>query len=51
MNKLVQKKDGDITFYYDNGQKKKEGNLKDDVLNGKVTTYNIDGSIKKIKEY
>ena len=40
-----------MPFYYGNGQIKKEGNFIDGFLDGKVTTYNLDGSIKKEKEY
>ena len=37
--------------WYKNGQKKKEGNYKDENKIGKWTFYNEDGSVKKVKEY
>ena len=37
--------------YYENGQIKREGNIKDDELDGKWTWYNKDGSVKEVVEY
>jgi len=44
-------KNGQFTFWFQNGQKKFEGVCHNDKLFGEWTFYNADGSVEKIKEY
>ena len=47
----LEKIQGHWVSYYDNGQKKEEGNYNDGKQVGKWIYYNSDGSIEKTEEY
>ena len=46
----LEKAEGPWVSYYDNGQKKEEGNYNDGKQVGKWIYYNSDGSIEKTEE-
>ncbi len=42
---------GTLTYYFENGLKMREGILKNGSPKGRWTYYNLDGSIKEIKDH